>query len=399
VGETGSRYRSMGGAIIALCAILLVGGSVVRLYESFGPPARGDFKRMWAAAGVFQRGGDPYDTGALTAFSLARGAGETIDLPVYISPAGFPFLLLIAGDSFEGVRYRYLIGAVCVVALMWLVPVIRKPREADPIRRALAFTALVTFFPLLLMWWVGPLSMWPLLGTAICGVLIGRWNAFSPFCGGFALMLLLVKPNCVPLVLPFVIGFCVATKRRSALLGILMGGAIGLYGIVTVSSERSSIAALAETGLWLTPAPLRALGWPMTPLSVRFLPVIVGALAAFIAGLKTHDLCSFSKRLAFIIVPVGLCLSPFAWTYDFTPLVLTIIAMVGSAFGKESVVSTSSTIQLLVIAVILLNVLLGLSPLAMEIHWWYPLGFLVLGILFYRAESGAPGAAPPAMKA
>lgn len=375
--------------VLLLIAGALTLWSVYRLYDSFGAPAYGDFKRMWAAAAVFRSGGDPYDNRALSSFSVAHGAGETIDLPLYLPPVAFPYLLPMAIDSFEIARYCYLGGVIVFVLVVWVVPFVRQLRAEDSLRGVVALAALTTFFPLLLMWWVGPLSAWPLVGIVLCGTLIRRDNFVHRFASGFGLMLILVKPHCAPLVLPFVLGFCLATRRSVELLGIFVGLGFGAWGAVALTSETSFFERIGETTVWMTPAPLRVLGWPLSPLAAQFLPIFLGALWAFLYGLRTRALESFSRRLSLIIVPLGFSVTPFVWTYDFTPLLVTISGICAVVFRRDG---GSALPGLWAIgAVILLNTLLTFAPLAMELHWWYPLGFLIIGALLYQSENRVRG--------
>lgn len=375
-------------------ALLLVAGALTlwsarRLYDSFGAPAYGDFKRMWAAAAVFRSGGDPYDNRALSSFSVAHGAGETIDLPLYLPPVAFPYLLPLAIDSFQMARYCYLGGVILFVFVVWVVPYVRQLRAEDSLRGVAALAALTTFFPLLLMWWVGPLSAWPLVGIVLCGTLIHRDRFLNRFASGFGVMLVLVKPHCAPLVLPFVLGFCLATRRSVEILGILVGLGFGVWGAIALTSEISFFERIGETTVWMTPAPLRALGWPLSPRATQFLPVFLGGVWAFFSGLRTRELESFSRRLSLIIVPLGFALTPFVWTYDFTPLLVTISGICAVVFNRNG--ESASPGLWAIGAVILLNTLLTFAPLAMELHWWYPLGFLLIGALLSRNESRISG--------
>jgi hypothetical protein len=346
---------------------------------------------MWASAGVFIEGGNPYENDAVSLFSKSHGAGDTIDLPIYLPPSAYPLLVPLGALSFEVARFAFLAGGALFLLVRWIIPAIRVGLNA-PLRGAIAVSSYLTFFPVTLMWWVGPMSLWPVVGIALfCALQRWQQRGVAALFQGAALSLLLVKPTCVPLVLPFAFGYLLGRRAKMAIFGFLLGAAYAALGAVAwvdLSIDELLVRA-RETQLWQTPAPLRVLGLTDGPVLQSVIPCLLGACGAFYLGLRSCSYTSFVTRLGLLVVPLGFMVSPFVWTYDFSPLIFSIEAITLSMIGRASIVEgvTKSGEALLSFGALLFNVLLAFSPLAMEFHWWYPVGYAVLGGWSYYLRS------------
>jgi hypothetical protein len=132
--------------------------------------------------------------------------------------------------------------------------------------------------------------------------------------------------------------------------------------------------------LWLTPT---TSAFFQTYLNLdsyfRLLLPVVAVLYSIWRSLVINNPMNLYEEVVLVMIPLSLVTAPYAWTYDFVLLLLPInfILAHNSNFSEHGAKSlrVSSGVLLL-----MYNLLLGATPQAMALHWWYPLAIFLVAL-------------------
>lgn len=361
----------------ALASAAVIYFNASRLRAILGFPASTDFKQFWAVANVFAEGGDVYDLRLLTEYCRTHGAGLLDPLPLFYPFFSFSALLPLSLLSFATAQWLYLASFLLLFLLVWL----RRPlielcialRSGLPLWSTLTHVSIfLTFLPALMLWWDGgvtfvPLTALVLLFYASRQEVRMRWH----FVQGLSLSLALVKPSVCFLLFCFLPLVWVRRREGMKIFGFFAGLLLLVIPPLLLTPSVQRLFVMHQMDgllLWVTPTVNAMLqtsfGWPPHVRVFLAAPFVAGVVFYALRIKKETD----ELRVASLtLLPLGLVVVPYAWTYDFVVLLFPVSWL--AARGGTSA-----------LYLLLFNLLLCVVPMAMALHWWYPLVVLLLSL-------------------
>lgn len=375
--------------------ILLLSFAVFAIRESLGSPASGDLKRFWAAAGVLASHLNPYDLSECTRFAATHGAGLIDALPLYYPPLAFAPLLPFTLLPFEAFREIFLAAVAASYIMFWVAPASREflaGVRGAAFHSLLPLSIVLSFLPVLLMWWVGALTFLPFFGL-LGYFLLSRHepqHLFLRVAAGFLVSLILVKPTVCPLVIPFLVVVWFRQRAIGEIWGFLAGFLALLLPFVFLLPDPIHILAATDFGealLWNTPAPARYLQLRFgLPMEARFVPCILSIAATFWYASSVSLSSRLVRPLCLVSIPLGIAVTPFAWTYDFSLLIFTLSYLIWREPVPSGDAKREDWHPWALELILVMNLVLMAMPLQMEIQWWYPLGLLLVTVPVARSS-------------
>ena len=381
------RLPSAAWFVALICVAYAVGLLITECTTHLGAPATGDFKRIWASAGVLSMGGNPFDVLLVDEYAHSHGAGATERLPFYYPPVAFSVVLPLALLPYETARLSYLGGVALLFIGMWIIPAARSFLHSATAQSLLRLLCYVSFAPALHIFWVGAFSIVPLVALLAIVHLLSREPSSQHRISrdlelGALAALTLVKPNICPLVFPYLGTVWLTQSNKIALGGFALGLAALAVPLVVFGFSLESAATatnFASSLDWQTPALSRHIEalfgfghW------FRWAVVLAGMTVAVRLGLRSGQDKEQADTLALLILPLGVLVTPFIWTYDFAVLAASLTFIVDRSLARS--VYDAKALRAPLVA-LLSNVLLCLAPLAMALHWFYPIGIAVAALM------------------
>ena len=368
--------------LAAIIFALFVWG-VHRITHELGAPGASDLKRFWAAGGVFLGGGNPYNGQEVNHFSVSSGGGTIGNLPFYYPSIVLSFLAIPSFFPFELFRGVFLMGIGVIYGYTWFRNLSWRwhdnGSEAESaVDRGIILGCYLLFLPIYLMWWVGAITTIPFLALITFFLLSSIQGNLAKVTSGASVALLLVKPSVAPLVVPFLVSSWVRQQGWWNIGGFFAMCVVMILPVWTLSPNFLEIflpSSLEDAVNWLTPSLARNLQILLSlPIQFRFVPLGCAILFTVISGWKVKPE-NIHLQLCRVIIPLGAVVTPFVWTYDFVPLLFCLSHILqGTPLPIQSN-DCKSLSRPLGLGLLCTNILLWISPLAMDLHWWYPLMF------------------------
>lgn len=291
-----------------------------------------DFVQYYAGTKLLLRQINPYSSEDLFAAELEIEPDLDEVVRVWVPPTSFTLVLPFTILSYEGARLAW--GAVALLVVVFAAGFLIKENAGfGSIRkRILLYLLIVSFRPIYSVLFWGQISWVLLLGLTLYLTALRkrRWNWSCSFAGGLGLALVCIKPHLVHLVLLFVVLEAGRSGRGKTLLGLLCG-TLGLALVPVILHGQVFYDYLASFEAppfyWQTPTLGSFLqgALPEAPRAIRFLPMLVGAVA-FLALYFRFRAADLNKpAYLYALIPWSLATSPYGWLYDQLLMLPTVI--------------------------------------------------------------------------
>jgi len=310
--------------VIILCliiALLVLSQQMISL-----PP--NDFNLYWASSKLLLGGRNPYDLAGLLEYQIIGGSTAETPVLMYYPPWTLLFILPVGILDRQLSQLFWLLINTAIIFFsadqLWLY------FDGSPKLRWVAWLAAFTFGPTFsALGYTGQIT--PIMLLGLTGFLLFHQRPGKEWLAGAFLLFAAIKPQVVYLFFVILILWLIHQRRWKLMIGFIaaIAAATSIVIFFYPSVILKFIANLTGNTpvAWATPTIGTYIRYyfHLAGFWIQFFPPAITTIVMIIIWYHHRSHWNWRKSLPWVLL-LSLITSPYTWTYDYTPLVIPLLA-------------------------------------------------------------------------